>query len=362
MTKRLWGVAGLLILATACTQREAEVGERKHILIAGSSTVFPFTEAVAKQFHAKNGQLPMPVVQSTGTGPGIAAFCGGVGAPYPDIVDASRRMRGSELKACAAHGVTGVSELQIGIDGVAFVQSPTAPPVKLSRKQIYAALAATPFGKPQTHKKWREIEPALPDIPILVFGPPPGDGTRDALAELILKPGCRQDPAMAAMEKQDPKKFESICTAVRTDGPYQVTGEDDEKTTVQLIVNPGAIGIFGYSYLEEKGDRLRGIAIDGVAPAAAAIASGKYAGSRPLFIYVKAGRAEAVPGLKAFLAEYAAAIGPGGYLDHRGLVVAPEAVRARTTELASTLAPVDAASLNEGEEAAPATKPASAAR
>ena len=345
MRKQLATAAGLLFLLAACGPTTARVEERSHILVAGSSTVFPFTQAVAEQFHGRNAQLPTPVVQSTGTGPGFELFCAGTGGNHPDVVGASRRMRAAEMQECRSNGIANVTELQIGIDGIAFVQSPSAPPIRLSRRQIYEALAANPYGRPNTIRRWKEINSAFPDIPILFYGPPAEDGTRDALAELILIPGCESDPAMRRMRDEDERRFREICTTVRSDGVYVASGEDDQRTAVQLIVNPGAIGIFGYGYLERERERLRGIAIEGVVPDNETIGSGRYSGARPLYIYVKADQVERVQGLRAFLTEYAGAIGPNGYLARRGLIASPEPVRTAATQAASALTPLNPANL-----------------
>lgn len=344
MKKRFLAAASLLFLVIACDQ-SARVEERQHILIAGSSTVFPFSEAVAAQFHSRHATLAAPVVQSTGTGPGFQQFCSGIGGASPDVVDASRRIHPTEVAACRAHGITNITELQIGADGLAFVQSPVAPPIRLTRRQIYEALAANPYGQPNRKHRWKEIDPSLPDIPILVYGPPVGDGTRDSLVEMILEPGCETNADMRRLKTQDERRFHQICGTIRTDGPYAASGEDDQQTSVRLIVNPGAIGIFGYSYLEQQGTQLRGIAIDDIAPSAETIATGHYPGSRPLFIYVKADQAARVPGLRAFLGEYAAAIAPGGYLSQRGLIPATGAVRAQTAQAATALTPLNPATL-----------------
>ena len=337
--------AGLLFMLGACGQTSSRVDERNHILVAGSSTVYPFTRAVAEQFQSQNSQVPAPVVQSTGTGPGFSLFCAGMGGNHPDVVNASRRMKASEMRQCRANGIANVTELQIGIDGIVFVQSPAAPPIRLTRREIYEAIAATPYGEINTKRRWNEINPALPDIPILVYGPPATSGTRDSLRELIMEPGCESSAHMRRLKEDEPQRFTQLCTTIRADGVYVDSGEDDQRTVIQLVVNPGAIGIFGFGYLERESARLHGIAIDGVAPTAETIATHEYVGSRPLFIYVKADQADRVQGLRAFVALYAGAIGPGGFLARRGLVPAPEEVRTETAQRAGTLAPLDAASL-----------------
>ena len=335
MNKLLAGAAAAA-LVSACSHSSQTAAERDNIYATGSSTVYPFTLAMAQQFHAAHPRLPAPVVESVGTGAGIQKFCGGVGNEFPDIVDASRPMRPEEVADCRAHGVTDIAELQIGMDGIAFVQSPSAPKISLTPKQIYEALAAEPYGQEQKAKKWKDIDPSLPDLPILVYGPPPGDGTHDSMNELILIPACEADRRVAAL-KTDKARFDEVCTRLRGDGAYYNAGENDAKTTISMIVNPGAIGILGYSYLEQNEGKLRAIPIKGVLPTASTVQSGKYTASRPLFFYVKRSSVQRIPGLKDFVAAYAAAIGPGGYLAQRGLIPADGGVRDKTQQLASSL-------------------------
>lgn len=341
--KRLIALAAALLAMAGCETASEE--QRRNILAAGSSTVFPFTKAVAQRFRQAHGDFAEPTVQATGTGQGFEQFCGGLGGPHPDLVGASRRMHSAELRRCQQNGVQRVTELQIGLDGLVFVQSPSSPPIQLTRRQIYEALAASPYGQPQTRRTWREIDPALPDAPIEVYGPPENDGTRDSLVEMIMIPGCETNPEMRALRRSDENRFNQVCGGIRSDAAYQAAGEDDERTAMRLIVNPRAIGIFGWSYLERQGERLRGVPIDGTAPSADAIASRRYLAARPLFIYVKGEQAEAVPGLREFLAEYARAVAPGGYLQQAGLIPAPDPVRERMAAAAQALTPIRASAL-----------------
>jgi phosphate transport system substrate-binding protein len=329
--------AAAAAFATACSHN-SQTTERNNIYATGSSTVFPFTRAVADRFQTAHPGLPAPLVEEIGTGAGITKFCGGVGNEFPDIADASRRMREEEVAECRAHGVTDIAELQIGMDGIAFIQSPGAPKISLTPKQIYEALAAEPYGEVQKAKSWKDVDPSLPDIPILVYGPPPGDGTHDSLNELILVPACEPDHRVVAL-KADKARVDEICTRLRGDGGYINAGENDEKTTISMIVNPGAIGILGYSYLEQNAGKLRAIPISGVVPSADSVRSGKYAGSRPLFLYVKKSSVQRIAGMKDFVAAYVGAIEPGGYLTQRGLIPADEGTRQATLKLASSLPP-----------------------
>lgn len=321
-------------------------GAREQIRVVGSSTVYPFTTAVAEQFVRKFPQFQSPIVESTGTGAGMKLFCAGVGANHPDIENASRRMKKSEYDDCVRNGVRDVIEMQIGVDGLAFAQAKNGVQLALTEADIYKAIAAEPYGKPQTARTWADVNPALPALPIKVYGPSSTSGTRDSLVELILKPGCEADPAVKALKRTDEKRYESICARLREDGGYVDSGENDNLIVQKLTVNPTAIGAFGYSFLEENLDSLRGVPIRGVAPSFASIQDGSYPGARPLFIYLKKAHLGAVPGLREFVAEYARAWKPDGYLVRRDLIPAPEPVRLAATRAATEFVSLDAGQLN----------------
>lgn len=318
-------------------------GARDQIRAVGSSTVYPFTTAVAEQFVRKHPGLKAPIVESTGTGSGMKLFCAGLGAQHPDVENASRRIKRSELEDCHKHGVTHIIEIQVGIDGIALAENVRGPRFALSEADIYKALAAHPFGRPNSARTWRQVNPALPDVPIAVYGPPPTSGTRDAFAELIMQKGCESDPAMKAITDKDRKQ--DICTRVREDGAFIEAGENDNLIVQKLSANPAALGIFGYSFLEENKDRLNGVPLQGVEPSYESISSFAYPGARPLYIYVKGAHLNAVPGLKQFVAEYARSWNPGGYLARRGLIAAPADVRARNLAIATRLTPLDPATV-----------------
>ncbi|HWW63341.1 MAG TPA: PstS family phosphate ABC transporter substrate-binding protein [Sphingomonadaceae bacterium] len=340
---RSFGLLAVAALALAgCGGKGGDV-TRDQIRVVGSSTVYPYTTAVAEAFARKTPGTKAPIVESTGTGAGMKLFCAGVGARFPDIADASRRIKPSEYADCAKNGVKDIVEIQIGIDGITLAQSKAGPSLNLTEADVYKALAADPFGKPQTAKTWRDVNPALPAIAIQVYGPPPTSGTRDAFAELMLMKGCESDQATKAITDEDRKK--AICTKLREDGAYVESGENDNLIVQKLGANPNAVGIFGFSFLEENGATLRGVPIQGVEPTYETIASYKYPGARPLFIYVKSAHLAAIPGLKAFIAEYASAWGPDGYLRRRGLVVAPEDVRQENVAIATNLTPLDPATI-----------------
>ena len=304
-------------------------GVRTAIRVVGSSTVYPFTTSIAEQFVAAVPDAAAPVIESTGTGAGMKLFCAGIGAQHPDIEDASRRIKASEYRSCAAHGAGQIMEVQVGIDGIAFAQAVRARPLALTPALLYRALAAAPGGRPNTARTWHDLDASLPPVPIEVYGPPATSGTRDALAELILARGCEAvEPQAKALATSDPDRHKALCTRVREDGAFIDAGENDNLIVQKLAADPDAIGVFGYSYLAENAGVVRGVPIDGVAPTHDAIASGRYPGSRPLYLYVKKAHLDAVPGLRRFLRLYAAAWGPDGPLVRRGLIAAPAPVRA----------------------------------
>ncbi len=261
---------------------------RDQISIVGSSTVFPYTQAVSEQFANETGS-PAPVVESTGTGGGMKIFCGGVGAEHPDLTGASRAMKASEYEACQANGVKSVTEVLIGYDGLSIAVSRRRQGSRtLTKKHLYLALAKDVVvdGKfvPNPNKKWSDVDSSLPDTEITVFGPPPTSGTRDAFVELVMREGCKEFDIVKAMEKADMKK---ACSPMRTDGPFIEAGENDNLIVQRLEADPNAYGIFGYSFLYENQDKLQGIAVEGVTPSTETIADGSYKVSRPLFFYVK---------------------------------------------------------------------------
>jgi len=344
MSRKLLALAGVALVATtASTAAEA----RTQMRAVGSSTVYPFAKQVAERVARANPRLGSPIIESTGTGAGIKLFCAGVGERFPDVANASRRMKASEAKTCASNGVTKITEIQVGIDGIALSTSKRTPLSGVTARDVYLALAKTPFGKPNKAKTWKDVNAKLPALPIRVYGPPPTSGTRDAFGELVMTAGCDTNPGMAAVKKANETNYKAICTGMREDGAFIEAGENDNLIVQKLEANPGTVGIFGYSYLEENANLLKGITINGVAPTYDSISSFKYPGARPLYVYVKNAHVGAIPSIKAFVAEFTkeSAFGPKGYLRQAGLIAAPNAIRARSQTAARSLAPLNFAGL-----------------
>ena len=342
----LLGVLGAL---AACVDQAngGGAGSRDQITAVGSSTVYPFTTMIAEQLVANDPDAKAPVIESTGTGAGMKLFCAGVGAAHPDIEDASRRMKASDYATCAKNGVRDVIEIQVGIDGIAFAEAKNGPKMQLTPTDLYKALAANPGGKVNTARVWHDVNPALPAVPIQVYGPPATSGTRDALAELILTKGCEaSDPSAKALAKSDAEAHKALCTRVREDGVYVDAGENDNLIVQKLQSNPNAIGVFGYSYLEENKDDVNGVSISGVAPTYATIADNAYPGSRPLYLYGKKAHLPAIPGLRNLLKLYAATWGATGPLVKRGLIASPAAVQARSAAIIANETVLDPAVLS----------------
>ncbi len=332
----LAAVAGLAITAGAAQARD-------QIHIVGSSTVFPFTTAVAESF-GKAGKFKTPVVESTGTGGGMKLFCSGIGEDTPDITGASRKIKSSEVEACQKAGVTAITEILIGYDGIAFANSKSGPAVNLTRKQIFTALAKqVPVNGAlvdNPYKNWNEIDPSLPNEKIEVLGPPPTSGTRDAFVELVMDVGCGEYPEIKALEG-DAKK--AACQSIREDGGYVEAGENDNLIVQKLEANPQAFGIFGYSFLEENADKLQGAQIEGVGPTFETVADKSYPIGRELFIYVKNAHVGVIPGIREFIAEYVSdrSMGDEGYLADKGLVTLEAAKKQDVASKAMSLSPMN---------------------
>ena len=336
--------AASALALTACGDNSAGGGSREQIKAVGSSTVFPFSKAVSEAF-ARDTQFASPIIESTGTGGGMKLFCAGVGAETPDIANASRRMKASEFETCQANGVTDIIEIQVGLDGIALASSKGGIMMNLTPKMVYEALAASPYGGEQTTKTWADVDPSLPAQPILVYGPPSTSGTRDALKELILEAGCKTDEATKALKETDEDRYDQVCTEVRSDGAYVDQGEQDNLIVQKIEGNPNAVGIFGYSYLEENADKVQGLNMNGVAPTYENIASFEYPGARPLYVYVKKAHIGAIQGLSEFLTQWTTMWDKGGELAKIGLVANPDDVRARSMSAATNYDTLDGSEL-----------------
>jgi phosphate transport system substrate-binding protein len=336
MTKRIFTlsmVAALLLMGTPIAA--SADAARDYISIVGSSTVYPFATVVAEEF-GKTTSFKTPKIESTGTGGGFKLFCAGVGVEHPDITNASRRMKKSECEACLANGVKEIVEVKIGYDGIVVANAKKTAALEMSRKDLFLALAKEvpdPAGGeklvPNPYKTWKDVNPALPASKIEVLGPPPTSGTRDAFVELVMEHGAESYAWIKALKKSDEKKFKAIAQTVREDGAYIEAGENDNLIVQKLEANPKAVGIFGFSFLDQNSDKIQGAKIEGVAPAFEAIASGSYSVSRPLFFYAKKAHIGKIPGLAEYLKNFTAekAWGPDGYLADKGLIPLPDAER-----------------------------------
>lgn len=334
--------ASLVALSGAATARD-------QIRIVGSSTVYPFTTAVAEQFGKAGGKTP--IVESTGTGGGMKIFCEGVGEDKADATNASRRIKKSEFELCAKNGVTDIVEVKVGIDGLTIAHAKGAKAVKLTRKQVFQALAEQVPDKDgklvaNPYKMWSDIDAALPALKIEVLGPPPTSGTRDSFHELFMEKGAEEFESLKAMKKADEEKktkdFEKVWKSIRKDGAYVEAGENDNVIVQKLEANKDAYGIFGYSFLEENTSKLEGVAIEGVDPTYENISAGKYKGARDLFVYFKKQHVGVIAGLDKFVAEYVSekAIGEDGYLAKKGLVALPKDKIEATRKGALAMAPL----------------------
>jgi phosphate transport system substrate-binding protein len=332
MLKKTFAFAAAAIITTSAGTASAA---RDYISVVGSSTVYPFATVVAEQF-GKTTHFKTPKIEATGSGGGMKLFCTGVGVKHPDITNASRRIKKSEFEKCRANGVTDILEVKIGYDGIVLANSKKGEAMKLSRKDIFLALAKDipdPSSAekliPNPHQTWHDVNPALPKTKIEVLGPPPTSGTRDAFVELAMEGGGKKFGWIKAIKKKDKKTYKRICHTVREDGAYIEAGENDNLIVQKLEANPNAIGIFGFSFLDQNNDLIQGSLIDGVEPTFEAIADGQYPVSRPLYFYAKKAHIGMVPGISEYLNEFSSekAWGEEGYLTDRGMIPMPDPER-----------------------------------
>ncbi len=318
-------LAGMMMAVAGAAQA------RDQIRIVGSSTVFPFSTTVAETFGKTTG-FKTPVVESTGSGGGMKLFCAGVGVEHPDITNASRRIKASEYEKCTKNGVS-ITEVKIGFDGIVLANSKQSDRLTLTKKQIFMALAKqVPVdGKlvDNPYQKWSDIDPSLPNSKIEVLGPPPTSGTRDAFVELAMEGGAKKFESLKALRKSDKKAFKAIAHTVREDGAYVEAGENDNLIIQKLEANPQALGIFGFSFLDQNADKIQGSIVEGAEPTFENIAAGDYGVSRSLYFYVKKEHVGSVPGIQEFVNAFTNedAWGDEGYLADKGLIPLPAADR-----------------------------------
>jgi phosphate transport system substrate-binding protein len=323
----------------------AAAQSRDYISIVGSSTVYPFATTVAERFGRGTGH-PTPKIESTGSGGGMKLFCAGLGTSHPDITNASRRMKASEFEMCQENGVKEITEVVIGYDGIVLANSTKASRMELTLRDVFLALARQvpdPKGGEQLvdnpYTTWKEVNKSLPDVRIEVLGPPPTSGTRDAFNELAIEGGCKTFDWLAAIKSEDGSRYKKICRSIREDGHYVEAGENDNLIVQKLDKNPDALGVFGFSFLDQNRGKVQGSLINGEVPTFESIASGAYPVSRSLFFYVKKAHVGVVPGIRGYLAEFTSekAWGPDGYLAEKGMISLADDMREAMREQARGL-------------------------
>ncbi len=336
----------------AATSLAQTASARDQIRIVGSSTVYPFATVVAEEF-GQSTDFKTPIIESTGSGGGLKLFCAGVGVEHPDITNASRRIKQSEVDLCARNGVSEITEIKIGYDGIVMARSKKADPLSLTLQQVFLALAKEIPGEggafvPNPHETWKDVDASLPDVKIEVLGPPPTSGTRDAFNELALEGGCKTLPEIAALKTSDKNQYKKVCHSVREDGAYVDAGENDNLIVQKLVANPNALGVFGYSFLDQNADMVRGSRVDDIEPTFENIASGAYPVSRSLYFYVKKAHVGSIPGISEYIAEFTSekAWGDFGYLTDKGLIPAPKAEREKFRQAGENLSKLELASGN----------------
>ncbi len=352
MSSSLRVILTVLAVMLGSFSTSLQAGERDYISIVGSSTVYPFATVVAERFGTST-QYKTPIIESTGSGGGLKLFCAGIGVSHPDVTNASRRIKQSEIDRCAENGISDIVEIKVGYDGIVIAHSTSTDRFSITRRDIFLALAKhvpDPGGEakliPNPYQTWKDVNAELPDVAIRVLGPPPTSGTRDAFAELALEAGCKTFDWIKAIRKSDKSQYKSICHAVREDGVWVEAGENDNLIVQKLNADPTSLGVFGFSFLDQNSDLVQGSIVDGVAPEFENIADGSYKISRALYIYVKTAHVDLIPGIKEFIAEFTndRAWGEDGYLVDKGMIPMSDMERSEFKTAAMDLTTVQLAS------------------
>ena len=342
-----WMIVASMVLTWLASSNAIAQAGRDYVYIVGSSTVYPFATVVAERF-GRGSEFKTPKVESTGSGGGLKLFCDGVGVDFPDVANSSRAIKQSEVDACNSNGVDEIIEVKIGYDGIVIANANAAESMTLTRKDIFLALAKDVPGSkdgeliPNPYRMWNDVNSDLPNLKIEVLGPPPTSGTRDAFVELAMEGGCESVPWIAELKNSDGDSYKAICHTIREDGAFIEAGENDNLIVQKLEANPSAFGIFGFSFLDQNSEKVKGTAIDGTVPTFDAIADGEYPVSRPLYFYVKKAHVDVIPGLRGYLREFTSerAWGEEGYLSDRGLIPMPVEERSSVAAAVMSLTPL----------------------
>lgn len=308
---------------------------QKQIRIVGSSTVLPYEKIVSEIFGEIYPNFKIPLIESGGSGIGIKEFCRGGQNDVIDIVNTSRAMRKSELRACFDSGIKDVEEMLIGYDSLVFATDINGPDFALQLGDVYKALAAQVVvnGQLQSNivSKWSAVNSVLPDWTIRAYIPGEKHGTREIFEEKFLIEGCKASGAVKAMKAlgMDDKAIHSACISVRKDGRVVDVDGDYSETFIRLTSHKTGIGVFSLSFYENNSDKLKVARINGVEPSIKTAFSGEYPVLRPLFFYVKKAHLGIVPGLREYVDFFLSdqMIGPDGPLVEYGLIPASEKER-----------------------------------
>ncbi len=313
------------------------------IEVAGSATFHPLAQEVARRASASpdGGDYHL---SPTGTLAGIAAFCRGEGAGFPEIVNATRRMREAEIAGCKDSGVEGIVEVKIAYDGVALAIAAPGPaskgeglaggaapaaPMALGVRDLYLALARwvpDPDGSDRMvsnpYRTWHDVNPELPDTPIRVIGSATATGTRDTLEELGLEAGCAQVEPVRRITGRNRHRMAELCRPLREDGAWRELPGTDTDLAAALRADPGSIAVTGWHALTGNRAGLKTLAVEGVPPSPLAITTGVYALTRPIYVYFKKANLESLPAVQRYVAEVTSdgAWGEDGYLTAAGMV------------------------------------------
>lgn len=309
-----------LILSSALSCAAAQA--RENLWIISSAADFSYTAAVGESF-ARKYRLPAPFIERYSPRNSVRLFCAGLGSAHPDVVGLPRRLWQSEIRNCRVNGVTRVTEVKVGYDAVVLAQGGDTTAFTLTRVQLFKALAAELLVEGELvenpHRTWHDIDPALPDHVIKVYGPAPFTDFGVLFLTDVMIAGCR---AYLAGQHAAEERRGINCSDLRRDGAYLAQGRWRAEALRRALREPGAMTVLPFSAYRRHGLPGSAVALDGVVPDEVSIAMGDYPALCPIYIYVKSQHFERLPGILEFVTEYTSdwAWAPGGYLVEAGLV------------------------------------------
>jgi len=283
---RTLAAASLGVIAALAPAAAAEAP----IKVVGSTFVSPFLRSVFDRLVEARIIVP-PQQDYQGTVRGLAEFCRSVSPDTASVVAMSRRMRTSEFEACQGHGVADIIEIQLGSNTLVLAARRNDADYELTLRNLYDAVAREVPKDDEfitnPHKRWKDVDDQLPDLPIRVMVPAEGLGSRGFFEDRFLEAACRGISQIRTIFSAESRVRQ--CIALRRDNVLTEVGTPYDQALRQAMTDaqPGSIAVVPFNMATSMNDILKVLPLDGVLPSPTTVASRTYPFNRPLYVYVK---------------------------------------------------------------------------